>query len=821
VIVFLIFGLAAGPTAVAAPAAEATGFDLLIQRSKNLMLTDPRAAEQAARAAEQALSKTSPVDRHRRAERIATAEWLRGEALVRLGSPELAGPILDQAWARIKNQAAPTKLKGDLLLSRAWLSATRADFADALATFQQSFRTFQAIREPRGEAMALMSIASLYREANDYSGALKYYSQALDVYHADPALRVTLYNNKGNILAQQKSFKAAGLEYTRALAVARQMKSATLQAQILRNIARLQLDMQDWQAAVRTVATGLAQARDDQDEATKAQFLEIAARAAFERGDVRRAAGLIDQSLARVDSDGDDLSQREAHDVAYKIYKKLGRDDLALSNLEALKRLDDQTASLAASANTALMAARFDYTNQNLKIAKLQAQDLQRKIAFERAHGRTVRMAFISAGGVTIVIIALLAIGIVIIRRSRNEERAAKDGLAEANSALAKALAAKTEFLATTSHEIRTPLNGILGMTQVMLADPKLPGDTRERLGVVQSAGVTMRALVGDILDVAKMETGNMTIEQAPMDVCAVLTDVARVWRDQAETRGIGFVLALDDCPARVMGDAARLRQVVFNLLSNALKFTERGRIELAGSAVDTDRGKRVRITVADTGIGIAPDQLDEVFESFRQADASTTRRFGGTGLGLAICRSLARAMGGEVSVESRVGEGTTFTVDLPMIDADEETPASDSKAANGAALLIVDRNPITRAMLRALLEERAGAVDMAGSLEEARARLAAGRIATVLIDDSAVRGAEGDGIRALATLVEAAGPDTHISLLWRQDEAGDGGATAPAGVAQVIVKPVAGPALRDALYPINATKRDTRGDSVLVSDAA
>src|SRR5690242_11046934 len=234
------------------------------------------------------------------------------------------------------------------------------------------------------------------------------------------------------------------------------------------------------------------------------QLYAIAAASALKQNQLDRAESFIRRSFAIGAGDSSTLKDRDAHDTAYEIYKRLGRDDLALAHLEALKKLDDQAASLAASANTALMAARFDYTNQNLKIAKLEAQDLQRKITYERAQARTVRMAFIAAGGVTIVIIAMLAIGIVIIRRSRNEERAAKDELAVTNTALAKALAAKTEFLATTSHEIRTPLNGILGMTQVMLADPKLPAETRDRLGVVQSAGVTMRALVDDILDVAK-----------------------------------------------------------------------------------------------------------------------------------------------------------------------------------------------------------------------------------------------------------------------------------------------------------------------------
>ncbi|MGN6278382.1 MAG: ATP-binding protein [Sphingomonas sp.] len=815
----LVWAINPGPAnaeiAPSGTAQRAPAFAQLVDQAKTKMLSDPKAAaDLAARARAQLVSAGIKPN----AQDLAVAEWLEGEANLRQGKAEEAEDFLSTAWNAVKD-APPSTVMGNILVSRGWLEMEGANFPESLTTFQSAFRIFQKLGDARNQAMTLMSIASLYTEANETDSALKYYSQATEIYSGDAKVTVSLYNNIGNIFSKKRDYGRAIYNYKKALDSANKIQSAPLKAQILRNIARLYLDASDIGAAENTIDSGLKLAASQNDPSSRAQFTEIAARAAFERGNLSRAAFLIGQAINDVDESGDALSLREAHDVAYKIYKKLGRDNLALANFEIVKRLDDQTASLAASANTALMAARFDYTNQNLKIAQLQAQDLQRKIAFERAHARTVRMAFISAGGVTIVIIAMLAIGIVIIRRSRNDERAAKLGLAEANSALAKALAAKTEFLATTSHEIRTPLNGILGMTQVMLADPKLAADTRERLGVVQSAGVTMRALVDDILDVAKMETGNMTIEHAPMDVCQVLTDVARVWRDQAEDRGIAFVLSVDDCPARVMGDAARLRQVVFNLLSNALKFTERGRIELGGTVIETERGRRVRITVSDTGIGIAPDKIDEVFESFRQADASTTRRFGGTGLGLAICRSLTRAMDGEVSVESQIGEGTTFTVELPLIHAAEEAVECDQPG--GASLLIVDRNPITRAMLRALLEERAGAVHLAGSIDDARSLLATQQIADVLVDDSAIRGLGDDWQAALAGLVEAAHLGTHFTALWRLDDPAEEETIAAVGIDQLIAKPVAGPVLRDTLYPINATKRYSEDDTVLVTDAA
>ncbi|MGT2514651.1 sensor histidine kinase [Sphingomonas panni] len=191
-------------------------------------------------------------------------------------------------------------------------------------------------------------------------------------------------------------------------------------------------------------------------------------------------------------------------------------------------------------------------------------------------------------------------------------------------------------------------------MAQVMLCDTRLTPDMRDRLDIIHDAGVTMRSLVDDILDVAKMQSGKLSVERMPTDLIATVEDLARLWRRQAEDRGLGFVLEMGDVPRWVEGDPVRLRQILFNLLSNALKFTESGEIAMRLTA----KGDRIVIAVADTGIGIAPDRLEQVFESFEQADNSTTRRFGGTGLGLTICRHLARAMGGDIRVDSRPGRG-------------------------------------------------------------------------------------------------------------------------------------------------------------------
>ena len=627
--------------------AEAT-----LAESRAAMLIDPEQAQAKARAAHIAIARIE--DPATRGTLRATALWLEGEAAYRLHDMDIAVPRVNEALALVRRYAPGSKLEGDVLVSRGSMHAEKTQVVAALSEFQRAHAIFLRIKDARQRAIVLICIASLYINGKDFESALKYLDQALNAFDGDPGLQVSIHNNRATVLRYLGRYSEAERGLRTALGIAEGMGSDVLQAQILRNIARTQLRRNDVAGAERTIARGQAIARQtgrDNDQA----ILSVAAQAAFQRGRLDAAASLLERSFTGIDPATTTLSFREAHETAFRVYSALKQTDRALVHLAALKRLDDQTARLATTTGAALMAARFDFANQELRIARLKADDLERRVATARTQAQVQRYIFYGGAGATTIVIVALLTGLIVVRRSRDKVRAANTDLGLANAALGKALAAKTEFLANTSHEIRTPLNGILGMTQVMLADPALPNIMRDRLTVVQGAGTTMRALVDDILDVAKMENGKLILEQAPFDLRTTILDATRLWDAQAAAKGIAFRRALDDCPGIVSGDPARVRQVVFNLLSNALKFTEAG--EIAISAQQRQDG-HVAIVVRDSGIGIPPDKLEAIFESFRQADASTTRQFGGTGLGLAICRQLARAMGGDVTVESHVGHG-------------------------------------------------------------------------------------------------------------------------------------------------------------------
>ncbi len=772
------------------------------------MQTNPRQAINAAKAAD---SVASQVDAARDSMMMrATAQWLMGEAHLRIDEVGAATPLIQQAFRTVANSDPGSKLHGDLLLSMGGIATSRGDVAEALSYYQGAHKVFQRLDETRSQARALIQIAILYYGANDWASALRYYGQALDTYDADPGLSCSIYNGRGNALKELGRYEEAQEEFNKALVFARQMGSPLLEATVLNNVARMALSTDDLRRADRAIAESVAATGSEVPPEFRKQQLALQAQAAFQHRDYPRAAALFGRVFAGADLTTTALADRDAHRTGYLTYRALHRDDLALAHLQALKRLDDDATSLARSTSAALMSARFDFANQALKIANLKAEDAQKTVAIERTRARTQRVIFQGASGATIILILMLLYALRTSRRARRNVQAANDDLAVTNDALGKALAAKTEFLATTSHEIRTPLNGILGMTQVMLVDRSLDDITRDRLSVVQEAGVAMKALVDDILDVAKMETGNLTIEQHPFDLKATILAASDLWETQARTKGLAFVQYLEACPHMVCGDGPRVKQILFNLLSNAIKFTGDGQVALT---VSRTADGRCRFEVADSGIGIAPDKIDAIFESFRQADTSTTRRFGGTGLGLTISRNLARAMGGDVSVRSVASNGACFVVDLPLPDAATAPPIACGSDSALIDLLIVDRNPIARAMLKTMLAPHHRCIVAVGSIEEGAGLAGGSRIGKLLVDGAGLEPAA--LVTGVRTLVAAT--DAPVALLW---PAADQAALSELETIEscaVILKPIAGIALVQRLTNLGAPNPGT----ALVSEAA
>jgi signal transduction histidine kinase/CheY-like chemotaxis protein len=308
-------------------------------------------------------------------------------------------------------------------------------------------------------------------------------------------------------------------------------------------------------------------------------------------------------------------------------------------------------------------------------------------------------------------------------------------------AARARAMAAteaKTEFLATMSHEIRTPLNSVLGFAQLLAARNDLPPDARRQVNLIDSAGGALLTVVNDILDFSRVEAGQVELLPQPTSASALLRDAAAIMAPEARAKGLSLdVEVIDPIDALHDLDDTRLRQVLLNLLNNAVKFTEQGRIDARLIVEPGDHEDRLRFEIIDTGVGISVEQQPLLFQRFSQIDSSASRTYGGAGLGLAISRALVELMAGKIGVDSVPGRGSCFWIEIaapvaePLAVADRRQPASPS----AARILLVDDHPMNREIGVALLTLAGCKVDIAENGQQAVDAAAVGEYDMILMD--------------------------------------------------------------------------------------
>ncbi|HEY6564971.1 MAG TPA: PAS domain-containing protein, partial [Pirellulaceae bacterium] len=386
--------------------------------------------------------------------------------------------------------------------------------------------------------------------------------------------------------------------------------------------------------------------------------------------------------------------------------------------------------------------------------------------------------------------------GLVGIDRNITRLKRTEEDLRRAKEAADAANRAKSDFLANVSHEIRTPMNAIIGMTELLL-DTRLSDLQREYLTIVQQSGESLLSLINDILDFSKIEAGKLDLDEAPFDLREGIGNVMKSLAVRAHAKGLELAFRIDrGVPNRLRGDLGRLRQIVMNLVGNAVKFTERGEVVLQIRGVHVGQEvAELLFSVSDTGIGIPPDKRAKVFEEFEQVDASITRRFGGTGLGLAISSRLVNLMGGSIDVESEPGQGSTFSFTAKLAIESDVSPESSLPrlSLTDRTVLVVDDNATNRRIVQDMVGNWGMRPVLAENATQALhcLRLAGEEHRPFDLVISDVNMPDVDGFTLVARIHELPGTVPPVILLTSGIRVDDIGRSKELGVAAHLMKPV------------------------------
>lgn len=783
---------ALGASAAVSVGADHTNSDKLadkLRAAQSAMSSDIPTALKMANSASAEIDAQPDSKAKRRA--AATAAWLKAEALCRLNRCEEAAPVANSALAAISEIEPNSKLQGDLTLVLGRIALSQGHYGDALVNDQKAYKIYQNLNNFRQESIALAEISFLYFEAQDYKRAFDYDNMASEIYADDPAFTVDLENNSALTLRNMGNISGSSKRLFKALEMSKRLKNKTLTAFILNNIAVNQI----MQHRLDDASVSIAQAQsliqgDPNSSKEQATLYGAAAKVAFERHKIELAQQLIEKAFANKELDDHSEAATYFHRTAYEIYKSAGDSAKALKHLEIYERLSAEALKLAASANASLATAQFDFANQDLKIAKLKAGQLERDVKLAQTRLNAVIGGMVAA----VLLLGALTAFLFTLLRSRKALAVAHNRLELSNTFLEKALKAKTEFLATVSHELRTPLNGILGMIQVVIADTDVDASVKSKMQVAQDAGDAMTTLIDDILDSAQLESGRLSISEGPMDLKAMIRGVAKFWTVGATAKGLTLDIRMGDVPTLVIADERRLQQILFNLVSNALKFTDKGGVTLTVDVEASAAGDQLVFQVEDTGIGIPSDKLDDIFGTFQQLDGGVTRHYGGSGLGLSICKGLCNLMTAEISVESALGVGSCFRVRLPLVLADEpdvavNTPAQALSGIEKAHLLVIETNPMAQSLLRVALQPDVAAITVTGNITDGQSLARSGRFHIVIFafDGGAAHEAALEVMSALCPVIVLTTPD-HADIAARVPSC------------RVLVRPTQISALKDQL---------------------
>ena len=538
---------------------------------------------------------------------------------------------------------------------------------------------------------------------------------------------------------------------------------------------------------------------------------------------VAEAASLADlfQRLTTVSSGTTDLQTRQKHLLIDQLLANTQRISDSVHRWGAIahadrKRLDSQLHLLAIVVIPGLifliLIALSDILNRRVLQPLSTLHQAVQAVARGDLTVRSATSADDELGELSRTFDAMAVDLVTELRQEIRERKQAEERLSQEKIASESANTAKSQFLANMSHEIRTPMNGVLGMAQ-LLSFTELTEEQQEYLKNIEISAGNLLSIINDILDLSKIESGRLELEYADFSLKQCIQAIVVMQKSKAFEKGVKIETKYAlDLPEPLHGDELRVKQILLNLLNNAVKFTEKGWITIEADLLEQQQDCFiVRIVVSDSGIGISSDALERVFDPFTQADASTTRRFGGTGLGLAICRQLAEMMGGRIWAESEEGHGSRFYLELPFYVANQSVLSSAGHtvektvtADNALNILVADDNRMNQLTTRLLLEKIGHHAKGADNGKTAVELWQAGGIDLILMD---IQMPVLNGVEALQAIrsQELAGQYTPIIALTADALKGTEERLREAGFDGYLAKPVLIEQLRDLLHQVSA----------------